>query len=117
MFQQQYLGPGAQRLADRNHRELGARAGSVRRAGGLAALFAAVPASLRMVRRLARAARRVDVVVCFSLKAFVLAALAKPFARRPIVWFMNDILSTDHFSRANTTRRDRRRSRTRPRAS
>ena len=39
-----------------------------------------------------------DVVVCFSQKAFVLASLAKPFMRRPIVWFMNDILSRDHFS-------------------
>lgn len=78
---------------------LGAAAGSVRRAGGLASLLGAVPASLRMARRMARAARRVDVVVCFSLKSFVLATMAKPFTRRPIVWFMNDILSTDHFSR------------------
>lgn len=78
---------------------LGSAAGSVRRAGGVSALLAAVPASLRMARKLARATRHADVVVCFSLKAFVLASLAKPFARRPIVWFMNDILSKDHFSR------------------
>jgi glycosyltransferase involved in cell wall biosynthesis len=62
-------------------------------------MLAAVPASLRMARQVAREARRADVVVCFSLKAFVLASLAKPFARRPIVWFMNDILSPEHFSR------------------
>jgi len=35
--------------------------------------------------------------VCFSQKAFVLVSLAKPFMRRPILWFMNDILSTEHF--------------------
>ena len=36
--------------------------------------------------------------MCFSQKAFVLASLAKPFMRRPIIWFMNDILSSDHFN-------------------
>jgi len=38
--------------------------------------------------------------VCFSQKAFVLASLAKPFMRRPILWFMNDILSVEHFNPA-----------------
>jgi len=76
---------------------LGAAAGGVRREGGSLSLLRAVPGSLRMVRELARESRRHDLVVCFSQKAFVLASLAKPFARRPIVWFMNDILSAEHF--------------------
>ena len=80
---------------------LGAAAGAVRRAGGLGSLLGAIPASLALARKIAGIARPFDVVVCFSLKAFVLASLAKPFMRRPILWFMNDILSTDHFSAAS----------------
>jgi glycosyltransferase involved in cell wall biosynthesis len=77
---------------------LDAEAGAVRRDGGLGNLVRAAPGSLRLVKRIAREARPHDVVVCFSQKAFVLASLSKPFMRRPIVWFMNDILSRDHFS-------------------
>jgi glycosyltransferase involved in cell wall biosynthesis len=80
-------------------RPLGRGAGAVRRGGGIGRLMRAIPASLRMSWQLAREARGFDVVVCFSLKAFVLASLAKPLARRPILWFMNDILSAEHFSR------------------
>jgi glycosyltransferase involved in cell wall biosynthesis len=77
---------------------LGEKTGAVRRDGGVSSLVRAAPGSLRLVKRIAREARPHDVVVCFSQKAFVLASLAKPFMRRPIVWFMNDILSRDHFS-------------------
>ena len=69
----------------------------VRREGGFASLLRAIPGTLAMVRHIARKAREFDVVVCFSQKAFVLASLAKPFTRRRILWFMNDILSSDHF--------------------
>ena len=69
----------------------------VRREGGFTSLLRALPGSLAMVRHIARRARHFDRVVCFSQKAFVLASLAKPFMRRPIFWFMNDILSADHF--------------------
>jgi glycosyltransferase involved in cell wall biosynthesis len=62
-------------------------------------LLKAVPAALSMIRSVARNAKRFDAVVCFSQKSFVLAALAKPLMRRPIFWFMNDILSPAHFSR------------------
>ena len=69
----------------------------VRRESGISSLLRAIPGSLAMVRHLARKARDFDAVVCFSQKAFVLASLAKPFMRKPILWFMNDILSKDHF--------------------
>jgi glycosyltransferase involved in cell wall biosynthesis len=72
--------------------------GAVRRDGGVSSLVRAAPGSLRLVKRIAREARPHDIVVCFSQKAFVLSSLAKPFMRKPIVWFMNDILSRDHFS-------------------
>jgi glycosyltransferase involved in cell wall biosynthesis len=69
----------------------------VRREGGFLSLLRALPGSVAMMRHIARKARGFDVVVCFSQKAFVLASFAKPFMRRPILWFMNDILSADHF--------------------
>jgi glycosyltransferase involved in cell wall biosynthesis len=71
----------------------------VRREGGLRSIARAVPAVLSMIRHVARKGRQFDVVVCFSQKSFMLASLAKPFMRRPILWFMNDILSPEHFSR------------------
>lgn len=78
--------------------EMGSVAHGVRRGGDLRSVVRAIPSTASAVAHLARTARRFDVVVCFSQKAFVIAALAKPFMRRPIVWFMNDILTTDHFS-------------------
>ncbi|HEU4781649.1 MAG TPA: glycosyltransferase family 4 protein [Steroidobacteraceae bacterium] len=78
-------------------RPLSAGTRQVRREGGFMSLLRAIPGSLSMIRFLARKARGFDVVVCFSQKAFVLASLAKPFMRRPILWFMNDIVSVDHF--------------------
>jgi glycosyltransferase involved in cell wall biosynthesis len=77
---------------------MGKAASAVRREGGLSGLLRAIPATLSMIRGVARHARRFDVVVCFSQKSFVVAALAKPFMRRRICWFMNDILSREHFN-------------------
>ncbi len=70
----------------------------VRREDGWLSMLRAIPGSLGTIARLARKARAHELVVCFSQKSFVLASLAKPFTRRPILWFMNDILSTDHFN-------------------
>lgn len=72
-----------------------------KREDGLVAMLKAIPAALSMVGRVAKACRDFDVIVCMSQKSFLLAALAKPFARRPIIWFMNDILSREHFSRTS----------------
>ena len=76
-----------------------AGAGEVRREGGFMNVLKAIPASLSMIRSVVRKGRQFDAVVCVSQKSFVLAALAKPFMRRPILWLMNDILSPEHFSR------------------
>lgn len=71
----------------------------VRKEDGIASVLKAIPAALSMVKRIARKAEEFDIVVCFSQKSFVLTSLAKLLARRPIIWFMNDILSPAHFSR------------------
>ena len=70
----------------------------MRREGGLMSLFRAIPGVLTVIGSLARKARGFRIVVCVSQKSFVLAALAKCLMRRPIVWFMNDIVSREHFS-------------------
>ncbi|MEJ1961708.1 MAG: glycosyltransferase family 4 protein [Gammaproteobacteria bacterium] len=72
----------------------------VRREGGVLGSLRAIPGALSMVRSLARKAKAFDIVVCISQKSFVLASLAKPLMRRPILWFMNDILTPEHFSRS-----------------
>jgi glycosyltransferase involved in cell wall biosynthesis len=74
-------------------------ASEVRRNAGWMRVLKAVPAALSMVPKIASKARKFDVVICVSQKSFVLAALAKPFTGRPIFWFMNDILSAEHFNR------------------
>jgi glycosyltransferase involved in cell wall biosynthesis len=51
--------------------------------------------------RLVPCARRFDVVYANSQKAFVAAAVAAPLARRPLIWHLRDILSSDHFSYTN----------------
>jgi glycosyltransferase involved in cell wall biosynthesis len=74
-------------------------ASKVRRNAHWLTVLRAIPAALWMVPKIASKARKFDVVICVSQKSFVLASLAKPFTGRPIFWFMNDILSADHFNR------------------
>jgi len=49
---------------------------------------------------LSRKLRGFDVVHCNNQKAWVVGAIASFLARRPVVWHLHDILSTEHFSRA-----------------
>lgn len=69
-----------------------------RKNGFIKALKLVIP-SIKMIKQLSRYAKNFDVIVCMSQKSFLLMSLCKPFIRKPIVWFMNDIVSTDHFSK------------------
>jgi glycosyltransferase involved in cell wall biosynthesis len=63
-------------------------------------LWKAAPLAYRLcaiVTEIGYAARRHDVVYANSQKAFVLAALATLFARRPLVWHLHDIIDGAHF--------------------
>ncbi len=66
---------------------------------GLKALLKTIPASLSMIKKLAKEAKNHDVIVPVSQKAFLIASIAKPFHRKPIIWFMNDILSPNYFNK------------------
>ncbi len=56
-------------------------------------------ALFRLVGELASVAREHDLVIANSQKAFVVAAFAACIARRPLVWWLHDILSDRHFGR------------------
>ncbi len=67
------------------------------------ALIKAIPLffqSLGFLRKLYGMTRDYSAYVCMSQKAFVLFSLLKPFHRKPIIWFMNDLVSSEHFSRS-----------------
>jgi glycosyltransferase involved in cell wall biosynthesis len=76
-----------------------ARVSGVRKTGAiLSALRASWPV-FRQVRALAKLARDYDLIYLNTQKAFVLGTLARLFVRKPVVWFLHDILSRDHFGR------------------
>jgi glycosyltransferase involved in cell wall biosynthesis len=70
---------------------------SVRR-GDRSVTLGTLGATLRVAFRLARIARRHELVVANSQKAFVACTIASMLARRPLVWILHDILSIEHFS-------------------
>lgn len=57
--------------------------------------------AIRVARRVAARARARDVIYANSQKAFVVAAAAGLFARKPVVWHLRDILAPPHFSATN----------------
>lgn len=54
---------------------------------------------LRHALGIARLSRGFDVVHCNNQKSWVVGALATALSRRPVVWHLHDILTTEHFSR------------------
>lgn len=71
----------------------------IRRAGSVLTGVRAFPGLLVMVWRLARLARHYDLILANSQKSMVIAAFAGLLARRPVVWYLRDLLSQDHFGR------------------
>ena len=63
--------------------------------------LSALAASLRTAWRLAKEARRADLLYANTPKSFLLGAVAALFARRLIVWHLRDILDERHFSSTN----------------
>lgn len=66
-------------------------------------LFHAAPHLGRLAAsslRLAAASREFDLLYANSQKAFILSAVASVLARRTLVWHLHDILTEEHFGRA-----------------
>lgn len=71
--------------------------GAVRRDGSFGAGLRALPGLLRLAWRLGRLARSYDVLLANSQKAMLVSALAGLVARRPVVWYLRDLMSPAHF--------------------
>ncbi|PCE24959.1 lipopolysaccharide biosynthesis protein [Paraburkholderia acidicola] len=57
----------------------------------------ALPGIVSQVRAIAAEAKRFDVLFLNTQKALVLGALGKPLHRRPVIWYLHDIMSSQHF--------------------
>jgi len=68
-----------------------------RQGGWLDTLFS-VPAVLRTAWSLAGVARHYDLLYPNSQKAAVITMLTGAFLRKPVIWYLHDILSAAHFS-------------------
>jgi glycosyltransferase involved in cell wall biosynthesis len=56
---------------------------------------------LPLIVRVAKIARKYDIIYANTQKALVVGAIASILSRRPLVYHLHDILSTEHFSRTN----------------
>ena len=61
----------------------------------------AAPAILQLACRVARHSANFDVLFANSQKALIVGAVASRIAGKPLVWYLHDILSADHFSALN----------------
>ena len=69
----------------------------IRRDAPLMVNLAFLQAISRAIMQLARMARRHELVYANSQKAFITAGLAAVLARRPLVWHLHDVMTTEHF--------------------
>ena len=72
--------------------------GVARERGGLRELRAVAPV-LKLARRLAQLAEGHDLIYANTQKAMILAVLAGKLTKKPVIWHLRDILSSDHFGR------------------
>ncbi len=56
---------------------------------------------LPLITKVVRLSRKYDIIYANTQKALVVAAVASFISRRPLVYHLHDILSTEHFSRTN----------------
>jgi glycosyltransferase involved in cell wall biosynthesis len=70
-----------------------------RERGGVRELRAVAPI-LKLARRLAQLAEGHDLIYANTQKAMIVAALAGKLTKKPVIWHLRDILSSDHFGRA-----------------
>jgi glycosyltransferase involved in cell wall biosynthesis len=71
---------------------------SGRRESGLFSTIMTIPTLAALVWRVVAHARSSELLYANTQKAFVVAALAGILLRRPVVWHLRDILSSEHFS-------------------
>lgn len=70
----------------------------VGRNSGIASALKALPALVGLVWKVLAEVRCAEVIYANTQKAFVVSAIASIISRKPIVWHLRDILTSDHFS-------------------
>jgi glycosyltransferase involved in cell wall biosynthesis len=78
----------------------GSGLGQFRRNSSVLSAFPLAGRLAAIIVEIGRASRAHDVVYANSQKAFVLSAIANVFVRRPLIWHLHDIISSDHFGAA-----------------
>jgi glycosyltransferase involved in cell wall biosynthesis len=73
---------------------------AIKRAGIGLSWLRALPGIAQQIWTIAARARRFDVLFLNTQKALVLGALGKPLHRAPIVWHAHDVMTRDHFGKA-----------------
>ncbi|MEA3535457.1 glycosyltransferase family 4 protein [Rhizobium sp. CC-YZS058] len=81
--------------------QAGARMLAIRRESSLPTLAAGAADVFAVARQLARQARSFDVICANSQKALFVCSLASKLSRRPMVWFLHDIITDPAFSSVN----------------
>lgn len=65
---------------------------------GILSVIKLIPSSVKVIFQIIKKCKQADIIVCISQKSFIIASLGKIFFKKPIIWFMNDILSDTYFS-------------------
>jgi glycosyltransferase involved in cell wall biosynthesis len=73
----------------------------VRKESSLAQGLGSLSQLLPLIARVVQLSHNYDLIYANTQKALVVGALASFLSRRPLVYHLHDILSTDHFSRTN----------------
>ncbi|WP_028225250.1 glycosyltransferase family 4 protein [Paraburkholderia ferrariae] len=73
---------------------------NVRRDGGAAPRLGVIAGIASLVRETRRRARTADVLYANTQRAMVIGVLAGRLSRKPVVWHLRDIVSPEHFGRA-----------------
>ncbi|MDB9317483.1 glycosyltransferase family 4 protein [Nodularia spumigena] len=80
---------------------LGTQAIQVRKQSNLLQSLASVGQLAPLLAKVVQTAKEYDVIYANTQKALVIGALASFLARRPLVYHLHDILSSEHFSQTN----------------
>ncbi|AFY49291.1 glycosyltransferase [Nostoc sp. PCC 7524] len=73
----------------------------VRKQSNLFQAFSSLAQLAPLIIKVAEKAKKYDVIYANTQKALVIGAIASFLARRPLVYHLHDILSSDHFSQTN----------------
>ncbi|RCJ25421.1 glycosyl transferase family 1 [Nostoc sp. ATCC 43529] len=74
---------------------------AVRKESGLIHGLNTLRQLLPLINKVVKKARKYDLIYANTQKALVVGAIASFFSRRPLVYHLHDILSTEHFSQTN----------------